>query len=66
MGKKGRHRIWTEVVHTLFIFFIDTTLRCLIPVGRRAISTFLGGEGLLIMFMVLFHVSYSRNPMHQS
>lgn len=53
-GKRERHR---EVVHTLFVFFIDTTQTSFIPVGRRAIATFLDGEGVLIMFMVLFHVS---------
>ena len=57
MGKKGRHKVQREVVHTLFIFFIDITHTSPIPIGRRAIATFLEGEGVLIMFMVLFHVS---------
>jgi len=57
MGRKGRHRVQREVVHTLFIFFIDVKQTGPIPVDRRAIATFLEGEGVLIMFMVLFHVS---------
>jgi hypothetical protein len=66
MGKKGRHKVQREVVHTLFIFFIDITQTSPIPVDRRAIATFLEGEGVLIMFMVLFHVSLFGNPMHHS
>jgi len=62
MGKKGRHKVQGEVVHTLFIFFIDITQTSPIPVDRRAIATFLEGEGVLIMFMVLFHVSLFGNP----
>ena len=57
MGKKGRHGVQREVVHTLFIFFINITQTSPIPVDRRAIATFLEGEGVLIMFMVLFYVS---------
>ena len=57
MGEKGRYKVQREAVHTLFIFFIDITQTSPIPVDRRAIATFLEGEGMLIMFMVLFHVS---------
>ncbi len=51
-----------EVVHTLFIFFVDITHTSLIPVSGRAIATFLDREGLLIILMVLFHVSYQETP----
>jgi hypothetical protein len=57
MGKKGRRKVQSEVVHTLFIFFIDITQISPVPVDCRAIATFLEGEGVLIMFMVLFYVS---------
>ena len=66
MGKKGRHKVQMEVVHTVFILFIDIMQTSPIPVDRRAIATFLEGEGVLIMFMVLFHVSLFGNPMHSS
>jgi hypothetical protein len=60
LNGKERETQGTEgsgTVHTLFIFFIDITQTSPIPVGPRAIATFLEGEGVLVMFMVLFHVS---------
>jgi hypothetical protein len=57
MGETGRRKVQREAGHTLVIFFIDITQTSPIPVDRRAIATFLEGEGMLIMFMVLFHVS---------
>lgn len=64
MKREGRHKVQREVVHTLVIFFVYITQTSLIPVDDRAIATFLEGEGVFIVFMVLFHVSQLGNIMH--
>jgi hypothetical protein len=64
-GERGKGK--GEMIRTLLIFLVYTTETCSVPVYRGAVTAFLDGECLLVIFMVLFPCKLnfgSQNPIH--